>query len=114
MKLQPLHDKLFLRKVEDSSTSAGGIVIPDAARGRDERTFVATVAAVGPGRMLPNGQIVPPSVHVGDKVIAPRYMFRDNNGVERPADITIVGPDGETFYVVRDLDLYGVLTEVTP
>lgn len=107
MKLQPLYEKVFLRRV-DSKLSAGGIVIPDSAHGLSDRTFTGTVVAVGPGRLLPNGQTVPPAVKVGDIVVAPRYQYRDNSGVEHPSDITIAGPEGETLYVVREPDLYGV------
>jgi chaperonin GroES len=105
MKLQPLYEKVFVRRA-DSKLSAGGIVIPDSAQGVNDRTFTGTVVAVGPGRLLPNGQTVPPAVKVGDTVIAPRYQYRDNNGVEHPADVIITGPEGETLYVVREPDLY--------
>ena len=105
MKLQPLYEKVLLRRV-DPKVSAEGIVIPDSAQEQNERTFTGTVVAVGPGRLLPNGQTVPPAVNVGDTVIAPRYQYRDNGGVEHPADIIIAGPEGETLYVVREPDLY--------
>jgi co-chaperonin GroES (HSP10) len=102
MKLHPLYEKVFVRRA-DSKLSAGGIVIPDSAQGLNDRTFTGTVVAVGPGRLLP------PAVSVGDTVIAPRYQYRDNNGVEHPADITITGPEGETLYVVREPDLYALV-----
>jgi len=106
LKLCPLYEKVFLRRIEGSKVSAGGIVIPDTAEVPNDRTFTGVVVAVGPGRLLPNGQTVPSAVKEGDMVIAPRYQYFDKNGVEHPADITIVGPEGETLYVVREPDLY--------
>jgi chaperonin GroES len=104
MKLAPLYEKVFLRLVEEK-VSPGGIHLPDSVL-PNPRTFTGRVVALGPGRLLPNGQTVAPSVSVGDIVIAPRYQYFDKDGREHPADITTKGPEGETLYVVREPDIY--------
>jgi chaperonin GroES len=109
MKYEALHEKVIVRRTE-ASTTPGGILIPETARRPNDRVMVAVVESVGSGRVLPNGQLVPPSVKVGDTVLAPRYQYRDNSGVERPADIEFKGEDGETRYVVREPDIYAVVT----
>ena len=66
MKIRPLGDKVVVRAATSDERTAGGIVLPDAAR---ERPQQGSVVAVGPGRLLDNGERAPMAVQVGDTVI---------------------------------------------
>ncbi|HKV96248.1 MAG TPA: co-chaperone GroES [Gammaproteobacteria bacterium] len=70
MKLQPLHDRVIIKRLESETKSAGGIVIPDTAK---EKPMKGEVVAVGKGRTLDSGQVLAPTVKVGDKVLIGKY-----------------------------------------
>ena len=65
MNIRPLHDRLVVRRLEEESTTAGGIVLPDSAA---EKPSQGEVLAVGPGKSLDNGEVQAMGVSVGDKV----------------------------------------------
>ena len=69
MKLRPLLDKVVIKSVEVAETTVGGILLPGSAK---EKPQVAEVVAVGPGA-LKDGELVPMTVKVGDKVITSKY-----------------------------------------
>ena len=66
MKLKPLGDRLIVRRTEAADKSAGGIIIPDAAKQKPQR---GTVLAVGPGKMMKDGSRRPLQVREGDRVL---------------------------------------------
>ena len=66
MSIRPLHDRVLVRRMEDETTTAGGIVIPDNAKEKPSR---GEVLAVGNGKHLDNGDVRALDVKVGDKVI---------------------------------------------
>jgi chaperonin GroES len=70
MRLQPLGDKIIVKRMEASETTAGGIVLPDSAR---ERPQQGRVLSVGNGRRLLDGTFVPPQVQEGDRVVFANY-----------------------------------------
>jgi chaperonin GroES len=70
MKLNPLHDRVIIKRLESETRTAGGIVIPDTAK---EKPMKGEVIAVGKGRILDSGQVVAPAVKVGDKVLIGKY-----------------------------------------
>ncbi|QGM81258.1 co-chaperone GroES [Otariodibacter oris] len=70
MKIRPLHDKVILKREEEETKSAGGIVLTGSAAAKSTR---AKVLAVGEGRLLENGNIHPMHVKVGDLVIFNEY-----------------------------------------
>ncbi len=70
MKIVPLGDKVAVKPLEADETTAGGIVLPDAAR---ERPQQGRVLSVGDGRLLPDGTRVAHQVHEGDRVLYARY-----------------------------------------
>jgi chaperonin GroES len=70
MKLQPLHDRVIIKRLESETKTAGGIVIPDTAK---EKPMKGEVIAVGKGRTLDNGQVLVPSVKAGDTVLIGKY-----------------------------------------
>ncbi len=94
MKIRPLHDRVVVKRVEEETKTAGGIVLPGSAA---EKPSEGEVVAVGPGKPLDNGQVRALEVKVGDKVLFGKY-----SGTE-------VKVDGEQFVVMREEDIMGVL-----
>lgn len=72
--LQPLSDRVLLKRVEEESKTSGGILLPDTAK---EKPQMATVVAVGPGLRSDDGNIVPMTVKVGDTVLLGKWGGTD-------------------------------------
>lgn len=70
MSLKPLGDKVVVEIVDEPQTTASGIVLPDTAKEKSQR---GTVVAVGPGKVLDNGEREPMDVKVGDTVVFAKY-----------------------------------------
>jgi chaperonin GroES len=66
MKFRPLHDRVVVRRIEEDVKTAGGIIVPDAAK---KKPMQAEVIAVGPGARDESGKIVPFDVKKGDRVL---------------------------------------------
>jgi len=96
MKIRPLHDRVLVKRIEEETKTKGGIIIPDTAK---EKPIKGEVIAVGEGRILDNGQKVPMSVKVGDKVIFSKYA-----GTE-------IKIEGEEHLIMREDDILGVIEE---
>lgn len=94
MKINPLHDRVVVKRWEEERTSPGGIVIPDSAA---EKPSKGEVVAVGKGKVLDNGQIRALDVKVGDKVLFGKY-----SGTE-------VKLNGADYVVMREDDVMAVL-----
>ena len=94
MKIRPLHDRVVVKRVEEETKTAGGIVLPGSAA---EKPSEGVVLAVGAGKPLDNGQIRALEVKVGDKVLFGKY-----SGSE-------VKVDGEQYIVMREEDIIGIL-----
>ena len=92
--IRPLHDRIVVRRQEEETKTAGGIVIPDTAK---EKPIEGTVAAVGRGKILDNGTVREPDVKVGDKVLFGKYA-----GTE-------VELNGEKLVVMREEDIMGII-----
>ncbi|QPK61561.1 co-chaperone GroES [Methylomonas sp. LL1] len=94
MKIRPLHDRVVVKRVEEETKTAGGIVLPGSAA---EKPSEGEVLAVGSGKQLDNGQVRALEVKVGDKVLFGKY-----SGTE-------VKVDGEQYIVMREEDIMGIL-----
>ena len=70
LKIRPLDDRVVVEPHEAEETTAGGIVLPDAAK---EKPLRGTIVAVGPGKLLDSGDRGELSVGVGDEVIFGKY-----------------------------------------
>ena len=70
LKIRPLDDRVVVQPEAAEETTAGGIVLPDSAKEKPQR---GTVVAVGPGKLLDNGNRGTLSVAVGDVVIYGKY-----------------------------------------
>ena len=94
MNIRPLHDRVVVRRMEEETTSAGGIVIPGSAA---EKPSQGEVVAVGKGKILENGDVRPLDLQVGDKVLFSKY-----GGTE-------VKVDDEELLVMREDDITAVI-----
>jgi len=94
MNIRPLHDRVIVKRVEEETTSAGGIVLPGSAT---EKPSEGEVLAVGNGKQLDNGTVRALEVKVGDKVLFGKY-----SGSE-------VKVNGDEVIVMREEDIMGVL-----
>jgi len=70
LNLKPLGDKVVVEVIEESQTTASGLVLPDTAKEKSQR---GKVLAVGPGKVLDNGNREPIEVAVGDTVVFAKY-----------------------------------------
>lgn len=70
MAIQPLGDRVLVKPLETEERTKGGIVLPDTAK---EKPQEGEVTAVGRGRRLDDGQVVPLEVKKGDKILFGRY-----------------------------------------
>lgn len=94
MKFRPLHDRVVVKRVENETKTAGGIIIPDTAA---EKPQQGEILAVGPGARDENGKLAPIDVKKGDKV-----LFGKWSGTE-------VKIDGEDLLIMKESDIMGVL-----
>ena len=95
MSFRPLHDRVVVRRVDEDTKTAGGIIIPDTAK---EKPMQGEVIAVGPGARNEKGEIVPLDVKVGDTV-----LFGKWSGTE-------VKLNGTDLLIMKESDIMGVLT----
>ena len=94
MNIRPLHDRVILKRMEEETTSSGGIVIPDSAA---EKPIRGEIIATGTGKRLESGEIIPLDVKVGDTVLFGKY-----SGTEVKVDDT-------ELLVMREEDIMGVI-----
>src|SRR6478609_2741931 len=74
LKIRPLEDRVVIQQIEAEEKTAGGIVLPDTAKQKPQR---GRVLAVGPGKLLDNGQRAALNVAKGDEVIFGKYSGND-------------------------------------
>ena len=94
MKFKPLHDRLLLKPISAETKTKSGIIIPDTAQ---EKPQQGEVVAVGGGKRLEDGRLIPMDVKVGDKVIYGKW-----SGTE-------VKLDGKDHVILKEEDLFGIL-----
>ena len=94
MNIRPLQDRVVVRRLEDETKSAGGIVIPGSAA---EKPSQGEVLAVGTGKKLENGSVQSVDLKVGDKVLFGQYAG------------STVKVDGEELLVMSESEVFGVV-----
>jgi chaperonin GroES len=85
---------VLVKRLEDTETSRGGIIIPDTAK---EKPQQGEVIAVGPGRLTEDGTRIKLEVKKGDRILMSKY-----SGTE-------VKIDGEDYVILREDDVLGVI-----
>lgn len=96
MKLSPLNDNVLIKRKEETKVSAGGIHLPGTAVGESHE---AEVLAVGPGRILETGHLVPMTVKPGDVVLVPPH-----SGIKLKFE-------GEEFTMIQEYNILAVVSE---
>ena len=90
IKLNPLDDRVVVQSVDAEEMTAGGIVLPDAAKEKPQR---GKVLAVGPGRLLESGERCSVTVSVGDEVLFGKYGGTD------------IEVEGDEVKILRETDI---------
>jgi len=96
MNIRPLQDRVVVKRKEEETKSAGGIVLPGSAT---EKPAQGEVVAIGPGRLMDNGEIRPVDVKVGDTVLFGKYA---SNTVKIGDDELLILNESEIFGVLVD------------
>jgi chaperonin GroES len=96
MNIKPLGERVVIKVLESEEKTKSGILLPDNAK---EKPQMGKIIAVGPGKVLDNGQRMAPEVKVGDKVLFAKYA-----GTE-------VKLDGEEYTVLKESDVLAVINE---
>jgi chaperonin GroES len=96
MKVQPLADRILIRRVDAEEQVRGGIIIPDTAK---EKPLEGEVVAVGPGKINKDGKRVAVGVSAGDRVLIGKY-----SGTE-------VKIGGDEYVILREDDVLATFTK---
>ena len=94
MNIRPLHDRVLVRRQEEETKTAGGIVLPGSAAEKPSR---GEVVAAGKGKVNEKGEVRPMDVKVGDKVIFGQYAGNT------------VKVDGEEFLIMSENEILAVI-----
>jgi len=94
MKIQPLHDRVIVKRVEEEEKTKGGIIIPDTAK---EKPIEGLVIAVGSGKSEEGGKKVPLEVKKGDRVLFSKYA-----GTE-------IQIEGEEHLIMKEEDIIAIV-----
>lgn len=94
MSLRPLHDRVIVKRLDQETKTASGIVLPDAAT---EKPDQGEILAVGAGKLLEDGKVRPLAVKIGDRVLFGKYSGQ------------AVKVNGEELLVMREEDLFAVV-----
>ena len=94
MKIKPLRDRVIVRRLGEETKTKGGIIIPDSAK---EKPQEGEVVAVGSGKVLEDGKVIPLEIKKGDRVLFGKY-----SGTE-------VKVDGEELMMMREEDILGII-----
>ncbi|MEM5426418.1 MULTISPECIES: co-chaperone GroES [Paraburkholderia] len=96
MSLRPLHDRVIVKRLDQETRTASGIVIPDSAA---EKPDQGEVLAVGPGRRDNDGRRIAPDLNAGDRVLFGKYAGQT------------VKVDGNELLVLREEDIVAVVNQ---
>lgn len=94
MKIRPLQDRVVVRRVEEETKTAGGIVLPGSAT---EKPSQGEVLAVGPGKKGDDGKAQKVDLKVGDKILFGQYSG------------STVKVDGEELLIMSESEVFGVV-----
>jgi chaperonin GroES len=94
MKLRPLQDRILVQRIEEETTTKGGIIIPDTAK---EKPAEGKIVAVGNGKVAEDGKRIALEVQEGDRILFGKYA-----GTE-------VKIEGEEYLIMREDDVLGIV-----
>jgi chaperonin GroES len=93
MEIRPLHDRVIVKRLEESESKVGSIIIPDSAK---EKPQQADVISVGSGKRLESGERAPMDVKAGDRILFGKYLG---------SEIKVAG---EEYLILREDEILGV------
>ena len=94
MKIRPLYDRIVVKRVEKQEEMHGGLYIPDSAK---EKPQEGEVVAVGKGKRLEDGKVIPLDLQPGDRILFGKYSGSD------------IKLDGDEYLIMREDEVLGVL-----
>lgn len=94
--LKPLGNRVLVQRLEAQETLKGGIILPDSAKKKQE---TAKVIAVGPGKRLDDGKILPVQVNVGDVILMDKYSGQE---------VTV---DTEEYMILKADDIIAIIED---
>ena len=95
MTIKPLHDRILVKRVDEDTKTAGGIIIPDTAQ---EKPMEGKVVAVGKGARGDDGKLQPLDVKRGDRILFGKWSGNE------------VSVDGDEYLIMKESDVMGVLS----
>ncbi|PLX90533.1 MAG: co-chaperone GroES [Desulfuromonas sp.] len=95
MKIRPLQDRIIVERIEEETTTAGGIIIPDTVS--KEKPQEGKVIAAGKGKVTPEGKVLPLDVKKGDLVLFGKYAGSE------------IKVEGVEYLIMREDDILGVV-----
>lgn len=96
MQIRPLQDRVLVKRLDENTKTAGGIIIPDTAK---EKPSEGIVEAIGSGMVTPDGKTIPMNVKVGDKV-----LFGKWSGTE-------IKVNGEDRLIIKEPEILAIISE---
>ena len=97
MDIRPLHDRVVVKRIEESETMQGGLYIPDSAK---EKPQQGEVVAIGNGKRTEDGKVLSLDVKVGDRILFGKYSGND------------IKLNGNEYLIMREDEILGVLENV--
>ena len=94
MKIRPLYDRIVVKRIEQQEQKVGGLYIPDSAK---EKPQEGEVVAVGKGKRLEDGKVIPLDVQVGDRILFGKYSGSD------------IKLEAEELLIMREDEVLGIL-----
>ena len=94
MNIRPLHDRIVVKRLEDTEEKIGGLFIPDSAK---EKPQQGEVVAVGNGKRGDDGKLIALDVKAGDRILFGKYSGSD------------IKLDGNEYLIMREDEVLGVL-----
>jgi chaperonin GroES len=94
MNIRPLYDRIVVKRIEQQEQMQGGLYIPDSAK---EKPQEGEVVAVGKGKRLEDGKVVPLDVQIGDRILFGKYSGSD------------IKLDNDEYLIMREDEVLGIL-----
>jgi chaperonin GroES len=94
MKIRPLYDRIVVKRIEEQEQKVGGLFIPDSAK---EKPQEGEVVAVGKGKRMEDGKVIPLDVQVGDRILFGKYSGSD------------IKLEQEELLIMREDEVLGIL-----
>ena len=95
MNMRPLHDRVLIKRIEEQESIRGGIIIPDSAK---EKPQEGEVVAVGNGKILEDGTVLPLELKAGNRVLFGKY-----SGTE-------IKLEDEEYLILREEEVLGIIS----